>query len=88
MYMPMCQHREAEEAEDIRECLKFVLAHTVIGLVSVDVQMSYLGLAQHLGCIAVAKLPPRQPVVSRPANPHVYLRRSSVEDLPQFVVAQ
>ena len=42
----------------------------------------------HLGCIDVAKLPSRQGWVSRPANPHFYLRSSSVEDLPQYSVAQ
>ena len=29
MYMRMSEHREVEEAEDIRECLKFVLAQRV-----------------------------------------------------------
>ena len=42
----------------------------------------------HLGCIDVAKLPSRQSKVSRCANPHFYLRSSSVEDLPQYSVAQ
>ena len=42
----------------------------------------------HLGCIDVAKLPSRQFSVSRRANPHFFLRSCSVEDLPQYSVAQ
>ena len=37
----------------------------------------------NLGCIDVAKLPSRQSYVSRPVNPHFYMRSSSVEDLSQ-----
>ena len=41
----------------------------------------------NLGCIDVAKLPSQQNYVSRPVNPHFYMRSSSVEDLSQYSVA-